>query len=199
MKEQIVKLLAILALVAGLFFYINHINNRYEESQRQNLALTEELNQTKEDAVAYYTNLKDLEGNYNERVQDLLDARNEIRVKDKKIKYLLGNKETIYITDSVYFNTHDTVEVPIYCDTTFKDSCWYSTHLYVDPTKATVSTTMESHQNVIIYQTREYINPDPCWFKRLFQRKHTITRVHIKEMNPYIIQDSTEHIFIENK
>jgi hypothetical protein len=54
----------------------------------------------------------------------------------------------------------------------------------------------------LIYYTieKETIEaPKKCWLARLFQKKHRVLKVQVKELNPYITEDKNRFIEIIKK
>lgn len=196
MKTRIIIWLVMLLLVLGSVTMCSHMQSELSRTTSNYAALQEEYHQATTDAMAFKHDLVTLRQSNDSTIKELLKVRDEVKVKDKRIQSLLGHKDYIYVTDTLVLPVVEMLKEEVMIDTTVGDQ-WYTTHLALDSSSIQLSTKMKSQLEVVTYQTREYINPSPCWLKRLFQRKHTITRVHVKQLNPYIIQDSSQTMFIQ--
>ena len=126
----------------------------------------------------------------------LVETIDKLKISEKKLKeanYLLSQFSK---TDTVAI--HDTIfcEPDFWLDTIIGDR-WVSTRLEMFyPSTIIVTPSVVSEKKVLIYSSRETVNePSKCFLIRLFQKKHTVTRVEVDESNPYII--SEENVFIK--
>jgi hypothetical protein len=126
----------------------------------------------------------------------LVETMDRLKISEKKLKeanYLLSQYSK---TDTVVI--HDTIfcEPDFWLDTIIGDR-WVSTRLEMFyPSTIIVTPSVVSEKKVFIYTNRETVNePSKCFLVRMFQKKHTVTRVEIEESNPYII--SEQNVFIK--
>ena len=200
MKKNIPLILTALVVILGLVIVmmVTHIrnieqqldyatlNNKAYEARMFNLAKSQhEFNLTIDQLR--YTN--------DSIVRQLLEAKDELGIKDKNIRRLehlsttFTNTDTLYISDTVF--VRDT-----YIDTTLGDE-WMRTHLILNyPNEIWVESTAKSSKDVIVHASRETIKPPKKFFLlRWFQKKHTVIKVNVVESNPHII--SEDNVFIK--
>lgn len=126
----------------------------------------------------------------------LADMIDELKIKDKKIEYLQYQTKIIYRTDTI--NTSDTILVPeAHVDTIIGDK-WYNLRLKLNyPSTIIASPTFNSEQYVVINSKKEYNKvPSKWFFKRWFQKKHTVVEVNVVEKSPYITNKENKFIKI---
>lgn len=200
MKKNIPLILTALVVILGLVIVmmVTHIrniehqldyatlNNKAYEARMFNLAKSQhEFNLTIDQLR--YTN--------DSIVSQLLEAKDELGIKDKNIRRLehlsttFTNTDTLYISDTVF--VRDT-----YIDTTLGDE-WMETHLILNyPNEICVESTAKSSKDVIVHAKRETIKPPKKFFLlRWFQKKHTVIKVDVVESNPHIT--SEDNVFIK--
>ena len=139
---------------------------------------------------------------FNDSVLVKLDSvRRALKVKDKELKALQYIHSTIEKKDSIVF-VRDTIfrDNTVHIDTTLM-SKWYSLNLKLDyPNSVVVTPKIVSEQYVIIHANKETINPPKkCRFAQLFQKKHKVIRVEVKEENPYIEHKNNKFVKILDK
>lgn len=123
----------------------------------------------------------------------LNNTRKELKIKDKEIKYLQNIKTEVYITDTLRLKDTIFIKEDFKLDTLLGNK-WYSTNLTLEyPNKIDIHFNYNSDLNVAVYDKKETVNPPKkCWLGRLFQKKHNVTRVEVKDNNPYSnIKDQT--------
>lgn len=129
----------------------------------------------------------------------LQDAKRGLKVKDKDLKELQYLKTLTAKTDTV--RLHDTIFVEDFCmDTTIQDE-WHKTSLELCyPNTIIVSPEFTSEKTIVTHLKKETVNPPKkCWLARLFQKKHKVIIVDIKENNPYITTQEYRHVEIIGK
>lgn len=132
-------------------------------------------------------------------LQKLQAAKNELKVKDKDLKELQYLKTLAAKTDTVIIT--DTIFVENFCmDTTIQDE-WHKTSLELCyPNTIIVSPEFTSEKTIVTHLKKETVNPPKkCWLARLFQKKHKVIIVDIKENNPYITTQEYRHVEIIGK
>ena len=138
---------------------------------------------------------------FNDSILVKLDSvRKALKIKDKDLQYLQYMYSTMEKKDSIVFVKDTIFRDMVHIDTTLA-SKWYSLNLKLDyPNSVVVTPKIVSEQYVIIHSKKETINPPKkCALARLFQKKHRVVRVEIKEENPYIIHKNSEFVKILDK
>ena len=126
----------------------------------------------------------------------LNQAKKELKIKDKDLKELQYLKTLALKTDTIHVT--DTIFVEDFCmDTTIQDR-WHKTSLELCyPNKIIVTPEFTSEKTIVTHLKKETVNPPKkCWLARLFQKKHKVVVVDIKESNPYITTQEYQHVEI---
>ena len=181
---------------------IKSLNEEYSISMANNQAmiynLQGELTSTRDTLYQYQFTIDDLyymNDSISSRIKDL---QKELKIKDKQLQgfqYLeteFGKHDTIRFTDTIFID-------PEFClDTIIGDSVWFNTILGLHyPNEITVEPHVISKKYVLISGEKQTIKPPKkCWLGRLFQKKHTVVKVNIKEDNPYIHSKKSEFVEI---
>lgn len=138
---------------------------------------------------------------FNDSILVKLDSvRKALKIKDKDLQYLQYMYSTMEKKDSIVFVKDTIFRDMVHIDTTLT-SKWYNLNLKLDyPNSVVVTPKIISEQYVIIHSKKETINPPKkCALARLFQKKHRVVRVEVKEENPYIIHKNSEFVKILDK
>lgn len=132
-------------------------------------------------------------------LEKLSAAKAELKVKDKDLKELQYLKTLAAKTDTIIIK--DTIFAEDFCiDTTVQDE-WHKTSLELCyPNTIIVSPEFTSEKTIVTHLKKETVNPPKkCWLARLFQKKHKVIIVDIKENNPYITTQEYRHVEIIGK
>lgn len=195
-----------LALAAVCILAINYSYNIYKKSiyykelYNRELANVEayELRNSKlnNDIREFQYTIDELRTSNDSIHQKLLEKAEELKIKDKNIKYLQYQSSVIHRIDTIKI-AGDTIfkETMVPLDTIIGDK-WYNLKMKLEyPSTVIVSPTFNSEKYVIVNTKKEYNKkPSKIFFIRWFQKKHTIVTVNVVEENPYI--DNKENVFI---
>ena len=200
MKNKVILILS--CIIAGLFIWICLLfNNNKNISDKLNVATNnykayESLySQTKESNKELLLTIDMLNYSQDSIVQEINKIRKEKKILDKEIKRLSQVISETQLKDTV--SVRDTVfQKGVKIDTTLKNP-WYTIDLGLYyPDTISVGVKIPSKKIIMVYNRKETIDPPKkCWLGRLFQKKHTVTRVQVIESNPYI--ETTQSRFIE--
>lgn len=128
---------------------------------------------------------------------ELLEAKKELGIKDKRIKQLQYQSTTVSKSDTV-----------VLTDTIFRDSAfkldtiigdkWVKAQLLLEyPNKIVVTPEVVLQRSVIVSTKRETIKPRKKFFiARWFQKKHTVVEIKSIERNPYVTKREERYIEI---
>lgn len=197
---KIVKLILILIVCGIVIYFITHYNNmkdRYEVLERNQKALIERYNNIETDNYELTFTVEEYQYYNDSLLNRLKETQMELDIKYDEILYLESLNTDFRRTDTILVNEVDTIFVQgVSVDTIFGDE-YITNNLKLDyPNRVELTTTVYSKKDVFITQERETINPPKkCWIGRLFQKKHDIIKVHIKEHNPWVINN--EEMFIK--
>ena len=199
--------LIIAVLFIGLIVSLSILGNQYKQLNndykiavgnekvllQSNHALNKDLGvlQLRVDQLSYF----------NDSILVKLDSvRKALKIKDKDLQYLQYMYSTMEKKDSIVFVKDTIFRDMVHIDTTLT-SKWYNLNLKLDyPNSVVVTPKIVSEQYVVIHSKKETINPPKkCALARLFQKKHRVVRVEVKEENPYIIHKNSEFVKILEK
>lgn len=172
-------------------------------------SLKEEISIVENNNKAYQAELSDERGKcnvykltidqlnyFNDSITNKLkEAKEELKIKDKNIQQLQYIKSTMNKVDTIV--VRDTIfKKDLALDTCIGDK-WYNINLIMKyPDTLVVNPKFINENIVLIHSKKEYVKPPKkWWWQRLFQKKHTVVTVDIKQNNPYI--ETEEQKFIE--
>lgn len=203
-NKVIIILLAILLGLCGFGVFksiqSNNFRKQYDIAMQNNKAYESQLDVIQEENRVFQFTIEQLEVLNDQSIKELDSMRKQLGIKDKKIQQMSKVKEKIYIVDSVVI--HDTIfgKPDFVMDTCLGDE-WYQNCLHMAyPNEISSQIDINTDLSCFIHATRETIKP-PCktWIGRLFQRKHTVINVTVKENNPYSNIQETKFIKVINK
>lgn len=202
-KIYIIITVIIAVLILGVVVQtvrMNEKSRQYEITMQNNKAYESQLNVIQEENKVFQFTIEQLELLNDKSIRELDSARKQLGIKDKKIQQMSKVKEKIYIVDSIL--VHDTIfdKPDFVLDTCLGDE-WYQNCLHMAyPNEISSQIDINTDLSCFIHTSRETIKP-PCktWLGRLFQRKHTVINVTVKENNPYSNIQETKFIKILDK
>ena len=137
--------------------------------------------------------IEELEYINNSNIEALNKARKELRLKDNQIKVLQNIQTEGIKTDTLILKDTIFIKEDFKIDTLLGDK-WCSLDLTLEyPNKIGYDIKYTNDLDVFVYTEKETVEPPKqCWILRLFQKKHNITKVEVKDNNPYSnIKDQT--------
>lgn len=197
---KIAKLILILIGCGVVIYFITNYNNmkdRCEVLERNQKALIEQYNDIDAENYELIFTVEEYQYYNDSLLNRLKETQVELDIKDDEILYLESLNTDFRHTDTIHVNEVDTIFVRgVSVDTIFGDE-YITNNLKLDyPNRVELTTTIYSKKDVFITQERETINPPKkCWIGRLFQKKHDVVKVHIKEHNPWVI--NSDEMFIK--
>lgn len=191
---------AIVVLLLGIGLIqtsrLSNLQQQYDIAVSNNKAYESQIDVLQEQSKVFQFNIEQLEWLNDSTMKQLDSTRKVLGIKDKQLKQMSKVREKIYI--------HDTVAIP---DTIFSekdfvlDTClgdqWYQNCLRLAyPNEISSQMHINTDLDCFIHSKRETINPPKkTWLGRLFQKKHTVINVTVRENNPY--SNVTESKFIK--
>ena len=200
MKKYLFAVIAVLCVALGVAVnQVKKANDKWKTAEGNVKAYASLLDEEKAQGRALQLSVEQLEY-FNDSILKKLDAtREELGVKDKRLKALQ------YVASG--FSKSDTIAV-IQIDTLFKEPTlaldtligdeWYSLELGLKyPNTIAARTSFKSEKHVVVYTDKETVNPPKKFFLfRWFQKKHIVTLVEVVEKNPYVTSESQRYIEI---
>lgn len=201
MKIKII-LVSIIVLLIGVITFqyakTNSIKKDYDIALQNNKAYESQLDIINNENKVFQFTVEQLKYINDSTIKELDSLRNELKIKDSKIKQMGKVKEYIYITDSI--TIYDTIftNPEFVLDTMLGDE-WYLNNIHLKyPNEISSSVAIKTDQSVFLHTTRETINPPKkTWLGRLFQRKHDVYNVTVMEHNPYATIKENKFIIIK--
>lgn len=183
----------------GIFKSIEYskLSRKYDTAIQNNKAYESQLDVIQDENKIFQFTIEQLEILNDKSIKELDSMRKELGIKDKKLQQMGKVKEKIYIVDSII--VHDTIfDNPNFVLDTCLGDEWYQNCLHMAyPNEISSQIDINTDLNCFIHTKRETINPPKkTWLGRLFQRKHTVINVTVKENNPYSNIQETKFIKI---
>lgn len=182
--------LIILALIAGISYLYT-----------ENLRLNHEYKIAAENIKAYDAQLSGLEGNnrvlkltveqlnyFNDSIiKKMKVVQKELGIKDKRLQQLQYEVSHAQRTDTIILKDTLFRDPQLKLDTIVGDK-WFKTNLHLEfPSTIALKPEIELERYTFINGKRETVNPPKkFWLFRLFQRRHIVVEVNVREMNPYV-------------
>lgn len=198
-KERVIWIILLaVALVAAFLAFNSYTKyeSKYNDAVANNKAFALQLDKEKAQSNVFKLTVDQL-NYYNDSITNKLnEARKELGIKDKQLEQLeyistqVSKPDTLVLKDTIFKDKEFVL------DTTLGDK-WVNTKLHLQyPGIIGVEPTVNSEKTIVLYSSRETVNPPKKFFLcRWFQKKHTVVKAVVKENNPYVVNQ--ENVFIE--
>lgn len=198
MKKWIVMMAAFAALVIGLCISVRRSSQLSADWQRAEAnvkAYGELLSTEKDKSVAYQLTAEQLSFTKDSVIQELDKVRKQLKIKDKDLKAVqrvsssFSRTDTVIVSDTIFRDKTITV------DTLIGDE-WYQARLHLQyPSTVIISPKFKSEKDIVVYTRKQTINPPKkFWLLRLFQKKHRVLTVVVREKNPYASDEESRYV-----
>ena len=200
----IVLIGAIIALgvtISSMRKTIKKYKENYDISMTNNKAYQDEINGLTTDKHVYELTIDELRNANDSISQKIKEVQKELEIKDKELAAASYSHSTFVKHDTIRLTDTIFKEETFAFDTIIRDSVWYKLSLSL-AYPSTIVVNPEITSEKLIYYTieKETIEaPKKCWLARLFQKKHRVLKVQVKELNPYITEDKNRFIEIIKK
>ena len=198
--KRIIEVIFILILVSAFIYFMvdyNNIKERNDKLESNQKALIEHYNNIEGDNYELVFTIEEYQYYSDSLLDRLKETQDMLNIKNDEILYLQSINSGFKKVDTIMIHDKDTIFVKgVSIDTTFGDK-YISNRLQLDyPNRIELTTCVQSEKDVFITQERETVNPPKkCWVGRLFQKKHDVIKVHIKEHNPWVVNN--DEMFIK--
>lgn len=172
--------------VAIMSSRINELNQEIAEATTNIKAYELENSALKDDTIEFQYTIEQLNYSKDSLNQKINKLRKELKIKDKDIKNLQYKLSENQKKDSIVF-IHDTLfRESVKIDTVIRDD-WSKLNLKLEyPNVVVAEYSFKNESLVTTYLKRETVNPPhKCALIRLFQKKHNVIHVEVREQNPY--------------
>lgn len=196
--------IAVLMIFSAMAAYIS-IQNRQINEYRSQLDVSESnvkalvsLNDSlKLNTYVLSLNIDELNSSNDSLIMRVNELRKDNSIKDKALKALEYQISHASKTDTVIFRDTLFRDPELKIDTSLVDK-WYNLRLHLEyPSKIVVNPSFKSERTVMMSLKRETVKPEKkCWFLRIFQKRHDVMVVDVREENPYINIEEQRYIKI---
>lgn len=203
-KNDFVRIIPYLVIVILLFFL--YFSGRTIISQKKDIvtysanmkAYDAQLSSVRKDCQMFSFTRDQLLTLNDSLIGKLLDKSKELGIKTSKIEQLQYIKSKVIRKDSIILKRDTIFKEPSFKLDTIIGDKWCSTSLSLRyPSVIRLSSVINSEKFIIVSARRETVNPPKKFFLfRLFQKKHTVIDVTVKDNNPYIINGEQKFIKI---
>lgn len=198
MKQGIIVIFVVLVVgIVSALYQSKYANEKWEKAEANVKAYSDLLKSSRNKSAAYQLTVDQLNYLKDSVIEELDNARKELKIKDKNLKALqkvvsnFSKADTVILKDTIFKDPSFAI------DTIIGDE-WYSTRLGLKyPSQIALKPEFKSEKNIIVHTKRETINPPKKFFLlRWFQKKHTVLQVDVEEKNPYIQNSNSRYIEI---
>lgn len=195
---------AVLMLFAFMAAYISVQSNQIKDYKSQlnisesNVKALVSLNDSlRLNTYVLSLNIDELNNSRDSLIMRVNELRKENNIKDKAIKALEYQVSHASKTDTIIFRDTLFRDPELKIDTSLVDK-WYNLKLHLEyPSEIVVNPSFKSERTVMMSLKRETVKPEKkCWFLRLFQKRHDVMVVDVREENPYINIEEQRYIKI---
>lgn len=172
--------------VAIMSSRINELNQEIAEATTNIKAYELENSALKDDTIEFQYTIEQLNYSKDSLNQKINKLRKELKIKDKDIKNLQYKLSENQKKDSIVF-IHDTLfRESVKIDTVIRDD-WSKLNLKLEyPNVVVAEYSFKNELLVTTYLKKETVDPPhKCALIRLFQKKHNVIHVKVREQNPY--------------
>ena len=190
----------VIALILATFIGVGVYNYKTKKELREKLEIAEMNNRALvQTNLIYNGNIEDLRHS-NMKADRLVDSLIKVsKIKPKRVIQTIYVSDSIIKRDSVLF--HDTIfkQPGFKIDTVIGDK-YIKNKLNLEyPNKITIKNEIFNEKVIIFEEYKAPLYPSRWWLFRLFQKKYTWVRVHIKNTNPYIKENENKTILYRVK
>lgn len=195
-KYVIIFILLLCAAGAYLFMENKKLSKKYEASIENIKAYDAQLSGLENNNRVFKLTIDQLNYFNDSILQRMNEVRKELGIKDSKLQEL--QYELSHGKRSDTLRLRDTVFVENFKLDTIVGDKWFKTNLYLEyPNTIALNPEIELERYAYINGKRETVNPPKkFWLFRLFQKKHTVVEVNVREMNPYVKVKTQRYIQI---
>ena len=187
MKKYVIIFILLLC-AAGVYLFMENkkLNKKYEASIENIKAYDAQLSGLENNNRVFKLTIDQLNYFNDSILQRMNEVRKELGIKDSKLQEL--QYELSYGKRSDTLRLRDTIFVENFKLDTIVGDKWFKTNLYLEyPNTIALNPEIELERYAYINGKRETVNPPKkFWLFRLFQKKHTVVEVNVREMNPYV-------------
>ena len=196
-KYIVIFIVILISSVAYLLNQNQQLSTKYKTSIENIKAYNAQLSGLEDNNRVFKLTINQLNYFNDSIIKKMKEVQKELGIKDSKLRQLqydlsfAQRKDTIVLNDTIFKNQDFEL------DTIVGDK-WFKTNLHLKyPSTIALSPEIELERFTYINGRKETINPPKKFFLfRWFQKKHIVTEIIIREMNPYVKNKTQRYIEI---
>lgn len=171
------------------------VEDKWKTAVENVKAYSEQYSSSEAKNRAFKLTIEQLEYSNDSILQKLNQTRNELKVKDSKLKSMqyitsvFTKTDTLLMRDTIFKSQDVNIDTMLAYD-------WYSVRVGLKyPSTIIVTPEFKSEKHIIVSTKRETVNPPKKFFLfRWFQKKHTVLNIDVVEKNPYIVTNDNRYV-----
>ena len=196
MNKGLFALVVIFGL--GLAYSIKknaEITENWKTAAANMKAYDKELSYAEKKNSAYQLTIEQLKTFKDSILMELNTTREELKIKDKRLKSLQYVTSEFRVTDTLVLKDTVFKEPSVKVDTVLGNE-WYKIKVGLKyPSEISLTPSFRSEKHIIVSNKKETVNPRKKFFiARWFQKKHYILQVDVIEKNPYTENEASKFI-----
>lgn len=191
MKKLVYILIGVLILTGASLYWLygkyQKLSVEYSTSIENIKAYDAELSGLTNDTKVYKLTIEQLNYFNDSVIKKMKVVQKELGIKDKRLQQLQYEASHAQRADTIILKDTLFRDPQLKLDTIVGDK-WFKTNLHLEfPSTIALKPEIELERYTFINGKRETVNPPKkFWLFRLFQRKHIVVEVNVREMNPYV-------------
>ena len=186
-KYIIIFIVILISSVAYLLNQNQQLSTKYKTSIENIKAYNAQLSGLEDNNRVFKLTINQLNYFNDSIIKKMKEVQKKLGIKDSKLQQLqydlsfAQRKDTIILNDTIFKNQDFEL------DTIVGDK-WFKTNLHLKyPSTIALSPEIELERFTYITSRKETVNPPKKFFLfKWFQKKHIVTEIIIREMNPYV-------------
>lgn len=171
------------------------LQERYDHATTNEKSLLDRIEGQDGEIIEYQSTIATLTHTKDSVIQNLLKQKENLNIRNSELRTMMSMASQYHATDTIRLTDTIFKEPDFSLDTCLQDE-WRNMCIGLKyPGDIRTDATMRSQKEVYVTAKRETVEPPKKFFLcRWFQKKHTVTRVYIKEENPYITAEENVYI-----
>lgn len=186
-KYLIISIIILVSIISFLGYTNKKLSNQYAIAYENIKAYDAELSGLTNDTKVYKLTIEQLNYFNDSIIKKMKVVQKELGIKDKRLQQLQYEASHAQRADTIILKDTLFRDPQLKLDTIVGDK-WFKTNLHLEfPSTIALKPEIELERYTFINGKRETVNPPKkFWLFRLFQRRHIVVEVNIREMNPYV-------------
>lgn len=186
-KFAIFTILILSVIITFLSVNNKKLNNKYKVSIENIKAYDAQLSGLEDNNRVFKLTINQLNYFNDSIIKKMKEVQKELGIKDSKLRQLQYEASHAQRADTIILKDTLFRDPQLKLDTIVGDK-WFRTNLHLEfPSTIALSPEIELERFTYIKGRKETVNPPKKFFLfRWFQKKHIVTEIIIREMNPYV-------------